>query len=360
MLHFNHKITGFLLAIVSVFAVESCIDEEYSLKDADTSFRFFPGLSFGKDVHYVVPISSLLDVYLDEGGHIHTDSKGNYVLYAYSTMYYGETAVCNIEQSDIPYEGGPMVLHGASLTYCLNESLLSRVLDLGTSLHTPVKIKLENHSNIEGDLSIIVQNYSESMSFDGFKLKPGINEITLDSEDFMNFVMRNWRQSGVIDFILTPEGGELPEPVCTISTSAYLPIEIMPGQQISFTHFANIESGDVHLEDIPSGITNGSCVLTMKASVENTIPADINFEIINGPEYYQSGNVIEGLTPIPAGSLDAPKLTEMNWKVVAEDGLSKSFFFFVTATIGGDKPIPFSSRYGIKYNLTSIIFESGI
>lgn len=356
MIKLKTTTTGLILAIASVLALNSCINEEYSIKNMDDSIRIMPGITLNKELHYDIPINTGLGIGEDVWAPLHTFSNGDYYLKAYSTYYRTESAQCSF----YVYEGeDPIHLDEASLTLEFNGDIVGRLLSLGTILHAPIMLRLDNFDNIEGKLSILVHNYrNETLEFNDIELKPGINDITLDSEALMQYIAKNYTDSIQLDFTVTPKDGPYTYTQCMITTNALVPIELMPGQEINYEHMGDVRNCDLSLDDFPASVLYNRIVLSVKLSIENNIPAEI---MINIPENQNGNNArIEGLKPIQADSLEAPSTTEMEWRIEAPNGLEYALAFQITAKIAGDKPVPLNNRYGLKFNMKSIKFENGI
>ena len=350
MIKLKTTTTGLILAIASVLALNSCINEEYSIKNIDDSIKIMPGIALNKEAHYEIPLHTGLGIGEEIWAPLHTFSNGDYYLKAYSTYYQTEAAQCSFY---IFNDGIPIKLEDAGMTIEFNGYLVGQLLSMGTILYAPIMISLDNITNVEGKLSILVHNFrNETLEFNDIELKPGINDITLDSEALMQYIANNYLYPIQLDFTVTPTNGPYPPTYCQITTSALVPIEIMPGQEINFDHAGNIWNGNLSIDDIPPSMLYNRTVLSLDLSVENNIPAEL---IINIPEDTDGNNArIEGLKPIQAGSLEAPSITEMSWKIEAPRGLEYAFSFQITAKITGDKPVPLNDRYGLKFNMKSI------
>ncbi len=362
MLRIKNKLTCLLLFTASVMAVDACIsiNEDYSLKNIEGTASLLPGVSSKRDVSYEIPLKDFL-TYYNDSDYVRPDANGDFRIHASGYDSQAEVLSCSITDQNFSHGADRTNLSDLRLVYSLQYPTLTPLYDRGVAMHFPIEVEVENPDGLEGELSIEVQpgGGGDPLKFGGLVLKPGQNKYVLDTEELAILISDNLSRLQYLRFTYSRKGHELPKPVCRLSASASLPVEIMPGQKFSF-HYDSYLFYNLELNDDFPGLRNKYVLFTTGLSFESTIPADISFKsAVDEYGWFVGG--IEGFDTIHAGTMSSPGVTEMTWTVESQEGLNCYVPFEVEVSVmSAEKPFRLNSGQKLSVRSDYVKFENGI
>lgn len=285
--------------------LQSCINQDYSIKEIDTTMTVLPGLS--------VPLNHTIEVSIDDiiGAFnmdcILVDNAGNYVL---KTETQSETAHIDGRVADYDFTVG------ISKTFTFPASAISQELKAGSySLHCPIEVIVDNPTILTFRMSALVhtEDGSGSVEVSDLTVNPGNNVIELKRDDVM--ALFNPFDSSVIvsDILLTHISQGASEPLAmdtsdyTFTFSVNLPLKLMPGDGIEYSCNTDIlkDSGLIDvLEDLDFEVDN----VRLKSSADSRVP----FELELSAEDAGLGTIFSLDRKISAGDLDAAAATDFD------------------------------------------------
>lgn len=342
-----------LSAGVLLCVCASCINEDYSLKNLDTSVTVLPGLTVNPDQSFTLDFSGISN---GSGNHDGIPSGGD------GTFYLPGDAI-GTGSLEIPGGDGPSRISFDGLAFSISRStvLPLDIQDGDFNLHLPVCLEISNPTGITFQLSASLFAGSRRASVSGVAVVPGQSVVTLDTDDVRNLFCPFTDNVLIQDIVLTkPAGAVMPPSGGSFTMSAFAPLILMPGDNMSirsgFELMDNMGIFDIE-QALGFNITAFSAVL----AVSNSIPLDFSFSIVQGAGGFEGELTAD--KKIAAGTPASPTLTELNIKVRTDRGsLCSSMGFVIEAVVPESfkSPVAISREGGIEVKVKSVTLDSGI
>lgn len=341
MNNFNKPlIAGFVLLCTASF-LSSCINEEFSVKNLDTSITVLPELCIHTDVSYELPVSRVLSS-IPESDKFVCDENGNYWIYGKTLT--GESTCSYSASKTVLNSNKPFTLGNMKFAFQFPEEVF-----------TPIYLDVFNPTDEPFSLSLTMATISESFVIGGYTIQPGNSTIIMDEAKVLDFLYKTRGQIvGLAKFALTrmnPSDENILESG-NFKVKAYAPVAIMPGEELEYEYDCPI------LTDL----ADNHITLDIEVSVESRLPAEIDICLSDKAEELGFNGSISGLDTIQAGTTEEPAVTKMVWRIDNPDGLNKQIPFIVNAKIPDGRTgfAVLNKNQTVKISVNSIKFEKGI
>lgn len=293
----------------------SCIEQDYSIKDIDTTMTVLPGLTVQLNSSVEIGILDLLS--LSEQDFVKVDKDGNYEFRTdtYSnTFYLDDFDLISGFKWDIYRE------------FILWDYYIKPELRKGTySMHCPIRISVVNPTCLTLTMSALIhtQDYSRSIQISDIVVKPGSNSIDLKRDDIMDLfnpfestvvvsdISLSYRRQGTTAVDLN-----LDQEYC-FDFSVSLPLMFMPGDGFEYEFYSDVFNDSEFLDNL-YGMGFRVEKMNVDASVENRIPFDINLSAEDNEDSWAAKITFD--RDIEAGNQNVPVKTDMGISFLLPDG----------------------------------------
>lgn len=345
------------ILIAGALAFSSCIDEDYSLENLDTTVTVLPGLSITVDTTVDVPLSDILEE--GEEGPVSVTENGSYAI---------DGSCWRGNDFEIPAE----VFKESSAISIPNEFLFSHYVlpQYGGGLirmHSPICIEVENPTDEELEMRAVVNGKNKRIEVSGIMLKPGKQTVTLDDEAVKELFCP-FDSDVIVDNIVLYRKSAGSPAVKTLGTpssyvfsfNAELPMVFRAGDGLEFIYHTDVmdESGVIDaIEDTGMDVTS----FELQLSITSTLPFDITLSA-NTQSEQGDGSITLDKT-IAAGSLGHPVTTDLNLIAKLPYGINSLLSIgtelsaIVPSTVKGD--VTLTKDYSITLNTYKISLDEG-
>lgn len=345
------------ILIAGALAFSSCIDEDYSLENLDTTVTVLPGLSITVDTTVDVPLSDILEE--GEEGPVSVTENGSYAI---------DGSCWRGNDFEIPAE----VFKESSAISIPNEFLFSHYVlpQYGGGLirmHSPICIEVENPTDEELEMRTVVNGKNKRIEVSGIMLKPGKQTVTIDDEAVKELFCP-FDSDVIVDNIVLYRKSAGKPAVKTLGTpssyvfsfNAELPMVFRAGDGLEFIYHTDLmdESGVIDaIEDTGMDVTS----FELQLSITSTLPFDITLSA-NTQSEHGDGSITLDKT-IAAGSLGHPVTTDLNLIAKLPYGINSLLSIgaelsaVVPSTVKGD--VTLTKDYSITLNTYKISLDEG-
>lgn len=268
------KLLRLIVALSSLMLV-SCINENYSLENLDTTVTVLPGLTIPVKTTTDIPAIDFLGqtqdgiLVVDDNKNFafKFDSKGNNRFEISADDFESAKSI------DVPTE---FVIRRYNLPDALREGEVN--------MHSPVRLEIENPTGAVMYLSAKVHKDNCPTAYvSGIKVAPGKSVVTLDSPEIRNMFCPFTSDVLIYEIMLHKEYTAVPSGIAPASTiysytfgiDATLPLVFYPGDGIVATYQSEVFDNAGVIDAIEStglDLTN----LMLEISAVNTLPFDIH------------------------------------------------------------------------------------
>ena len=356
------KILSFLVASVlvvgAILFVPSCIKEEYSLKNLDTTVTILPGLSVPLDKEYELPVLKALGTVKNNEDQVLTvDDKGNYRCpctfngstdFRLSAQEFLRTSMYGFNNTELvfPFAGGPM----------------DPLVKSGTYMDSPVILQIDNPTGIDLALGGAVLNENKDYALvTGVKVPAGKSELVLDSEDVKNVFRPLPAMAYVYRFFVQKAITDVPKTASeyVFKVTAEVPLAIMAGGVVEYDYSCDMVK-EFGLDKLIDEVDFDFDDIDLELEVENRTPFDVTPVLDQSASEFKG--TIEGFKEIAAGAPEKPVITTMNLRVSSIDAKATGMTFHVSASVPASfaPSAALNKQQKVIFRAKSITFNKGI
>lgn len=339
-----------LLPAIVAAVLTSCINQDYSLKNLDTSVTVFKGFSITPEKEYDVNLTDIT-----QGDGFKVDDNGTFVLPGEPSGPTNKPVTTDgiAGSSDIAFDG-------LVLTIVRKEVLPDCLFDGELNFHCPVYLVTDNPTNAAFMLSATLSSNGKTVKVSGVPVPSGHASIVLNQDDVMDLFCPFADDIRISDIVMKkPEGVAVEVLKDAFSVGAYAPLQLMPGDNMHFECDVDLVNYLGVLEFCNQmGISVKS--FTAHLSVINSLPLDASMSLIPSEEWAGIGVQVDKM--VAAGTKDNPVTTDLNVRVTSEDMLFPANLpFLVDAMVPAGLPgaVALSRDEGIVIRVNSVTLDNG-
>ena len=354
------KLLGLSVIGLILSPMTSCINEDYSLENLDTTVTLIPGINVDCDIDADLGLIEVLNQYGGVSTELTTDEKGNYIIVP--RLYYGTGSMTFSREQ---FRSGSVFNFDTIFNFCLQDLVFDAFAN-GDGVFCPIYLELNNPTDSPLFLRLTVYDAhsNERKAVDGIAVKPGKSTVILDQEEVTglyghptgSFVyIQEIELYKDANSLTASQGNEGDDYVFTISP--YIPVGIKPGQSFSYRKTSMFFSS-LGLDEYISRFGNFIRKVTVDVSVTSSLPFDLDLTQYTTDDPFCFKGSIAGMKTIAAGTLEKPVTTDMTLEIDAPDGFDFEVSFLIDGKVPQSMgaPVFLNENQNLNFHITSIKF----